>query len=1534
MPTTNNVYADIALDFRDTNRALISGLTSTRPQKQGTPFLDYQAEAEKKRKQQEEEESRKKEGETSGIPDTFKKVAGIDIPDFGASDTVTAPYTPKLADKSKKERQKKLLHSMPGLPVEEWGRLDKKSQSELLGNSSLRETTRGTVYAVDNKPSSLSKALSGESWIPESITKESETTQKIGRTLDPVLFNIGGTDIKATDIAGLGLLAYGGYQALSTAIPATYRAVVQGGVGRAFDSWAKSAGKTFPKETRDSFVSVLTEAGVKMKVPGFSKNAIQSWFKPTKAGAFVATPEAQTATDQAMTSLVKQYEPILTKFTQTNTAVPGQTQTLSQILQAISGKVPQTAQAVQAGRMQLTPEGQAPKAEGGTLNAQAGLDAYGKAVSPVKKTRAKSTTPKVLTSAQQTQVKAAEQAADIETPVPVQPQPVAPATQEAVTPPAVPPAQPPAPPQQPTPIPQQPTKPFKGVVISQVPELEMRVWNQTIPGKAGKILETPGIKQVARIINPLAVSNEPGTTLSAMSGMIDDQITGGTSLIMADPVRQFEKARAAFVLKDGQSLAKNISQVKPLPNGTQSNSIHDMIEYAPWYDFGTGTVGDARRKAIQAIRDTSEQMSQMLKNEGILVDAPPGVRLQPGQIRAMRGESGWTFLHRVVTEIKEEMADTLAKKLQQSLTASGINFPKAQNENNYMYLSRFAQQVTNGQIMPNDQINTLLTDYANIADVKVKKTTLDAKRSWKTVADGMKAGVTYEADPLKELNKQVRGSYELVKKKRLAEAVKDLLQTTTPSEKAITELGYTEDTFATFNKQYDRAKALKKALSRAIRGERLPAPTLSSIGESYPDEVKELKRLIAKFQENPIPETGDEVKALEARINGIIDKNAQTATDFNKLRSQYSERMGATGTVEYGKVPGLPGLGGRVIAPQDNKMGQEIADELRQHFGYMPKSGADKALEVTGKVGAVMRMFRLGFDLSATTIQQAMSLGYDIKNLVSARPSAVWARATGGAVKELFNKDTTHLQDFLIKHTDSVKDLIERGGLIESAEFTEGAEPIKTLIEKLPRGSEPISKIADIISKHIVGRSDAIFSTARIEAAVYMYEAGKVSAGKAGKLDEWARAVNRMTGVLSTRAMGISPGQRSIESTLGFLSPRFTRANAGIFADIVRNPRSYTAKQALASLAALIGAVTAIYYGVNKSQGKDVTLNPFDRNYGNVVIGNHTYRFGGIMADVRRLMAVIDSLVYNASGKHASLSGKEDNTQPLDRLIFQQFQGKSAPITGTSIDVTRMMTDKNARDWEGQPLSWKNIIGNWLTPSWTDTLINEGVNVDSLMATSGEIVGLTTNEIDLPYEMSLKWRDDFKEYLAIPTDSDVVKAKKLVSRDKYRETNPIIDAKLFVSGQVSTVKTASAVQQVLKIIKENDIDPDSIKGVQANKEQTAKRKELGYKDTEITMTDRLVMLLESDTEKTEATPATKTTTPATSLKWEMINTDPVIVKALNKVWFQGGTLTPDEEKKLKALYEKYPMGQTSFTAWYKQGLRQLLDKWIAETKIK
>ncbi len=87
-----------------------------------------------------------------------------------------------------------------------------------------------------------------------------------------------------------------------------------------------------------------------------------------------------------------------------------------------------------------------------------------------------------------------------------------------------------------------------------------------------------------------------------------------------------------------------------------------------------------------------------------------------------------------------------------------------------------------------------------------------------------------------------------------------------------------------------------------------------------------------------------------------------------------------------------------------------------------------------------------------------------------------------------------------------------------------------------------------------------------------------------------------------------------------------------------------------------------------------------------------------------------------------------------------------------------------------------------------------------------------------------KWQKGWKEYEAITVSKE---------RNEYRENNPLIEAQMFVTSRFTTLSTEKARQEVLRIIEENNLDTELIKGyekvfgVDTDEELAAVRKTLG-----------------------------------------------------------------------------------------------------------
>jgi uncharacterized protein (DUF433 family) len=231
--------------------------------------------------------------------------------------------------------------------------------------------------------------------------------------------------------------------------------------------------------------------------------------------------------------------------------------------------------------------------------------------------------------------------------------------------------------------------------------------------------------------------------------------------------------------------------------------------------------------------------------------------------------------------------------------------------------------------------------------------------------------------------------------------------------------------------------------------------------------------------------------------------------------------------------------------------------------------------------------------------------------------------------------------------------------------------------------------------------------------------------------------------------------------------------------------------------------------------------------------------------------------------------------------------------------------------------------------------------------------------IPIPQRASVwerEWRSDLEPYLDIPTDPLDRKAEGIkYDRDRYRANHPDIDAKLFIIGDVTSLKRASSITIVKRLVAEYGIDPTQIRAVREYQKEQEKRKKLGLGRGKVTPVDRLIQdLLELGT----VAPAEESSTPGApprggarlpgpwpqakprafptptsriaplpegDQRWQEVQgeLDTSLLQALNRVWFENGELTDDESNRLKSVHQRHPFNQPNFNAWHKQVLRQV-----------
>jgi len=259
--------------------------------------------------------------------------------DLGVTDKITPPQPEKLPEtlnlrdflKTEKGIPRNEFLSMTGVSIDDWRK--------------------------GNIPESV-KTLSKEGEQFEEFNFKGETHVKItGKPISPyervetgaVQFatkpriDVGGMQLSLADLDMLGIFAIMTVEAAAVGIPLAFSNLMRASVNRNLNSWAKSTGKTIPKETKDFFTeTIIREA----KPSWLTKQAFKTLFNPTKGGKFIPTPAAQKAADATTRDIVKTYVPEFSK-TRTDEVIAG--------IRAgkFTGEPAPSVQAVQAGVARL-----------------------------------------------------------------------------------------------------------------------------------------------------------------------------------------------------------------------------------------------------------------------------------------------------------------------------------------------------------------------------------------------------------------------------------------------------------------------------------------------------------------------------------------------------------------------------------------------------------------------------------------------------------------------------------------------------------------------------------------------------------------------------------------------------------------------------------------------------------------------------------------------------------------------------------------------------------------------------------------------------------------------------------------------------------------------------------------------------------------------------------------------------------------------------------------------------------------------------
>lgn len=471
---------------------------------------------------------------------------------------------------------------------------------------------------------------------------------------------------------------------------------------------------------------------------------------------------------------------------------------------------------------------------------------------------------------------------------------------------------------------------------------------------------------------------------------------------------------------------------------------------------------------------------------------------------------------------------------------------------------------------------------------------------------------------------------------------------------------------------------------------------------------KERKALLTKLR--------DEVKALmEARKAPYWQAQFELAAKMEPL-------MGMTPEIGKGKLI-MSHWGGRILD-------QDVVDAINGFFGGDKGS---KFLKPIANFASIMRLCKATLDLSFHAIQGQPAFGLAFSYMmtdpkIGTKMMAEWFKAQGYAAMAYLEPSVTHR--YLAKHGEAGVQRVSFGGSSSAIDYFEAMKG-KGLIARALNKFPPLPR-AELA---FYGAGELMRNTA--------WEALSEEAIRNGKGFELAAFLDRMTGVISTQAMGVTPTIRQLESAFIWFAPRYTRACVTFMGNCFRG--GYTGAQTRRAMAGMIMAAVLFYSGVQfaKStlEGKDteeawlevlagfgVEQDPITGEWDwkpsarmmSFKIGNYYFGVGGFWYGMVRLfgniMATIEQvgdreiIDFYRIWKYGSLNRR-------DNPFLAWWYNRASPFTGFTFEAGWPLIKSavsgelaSGRDFLGYPIESPWEYARYLITRFEPIWMEQGLN--------------------------------------------------------------------------------------------------------------------------------------------------------------------------------------------------------------------------------
>ena len=377
-----------------------------------------------------------------------------------------------------------------------------------------------------------------------------------------------------------------------------------------------------------------------------------------------------------------------------------------------------------------------------------------------------------------------------------------------------------------------------------------------------------------------------------------------------------------------------------------------------------------------------------------------------------------------------------------------------------------------------------------------------------------------------------------------------------------------------------------------------------------------------------------DARAGELKENVLLAQDARDATmvEYKAAKNAYSRAMESARHKEIAS--------GKFWGP-DQPDTIPIAMWRNRYFRL---EDAEKLVENLGGLGVKPRqagMIGKGFEQTGNVVRFGASVGDFatpfVQNLpVLARNPARWAKAT--AIHYYAFLDPTEQARYIANHLETFQKLARNGVPIGDPEFFKALErgqmpSLGKPLELVPKVGKATRQVLRSVGKQTFGRFQSSYNVNLGIGRAEIWESLE-GGWKTGE-GELAAYIRNLTGGLDTRALGVGPERRALESTWAAFSPRLLRSTVALVGDALKTPAKLLVGQmpsqreleSARTLFQLAGGVTGIYVLVGIGLGKtreEITqgLNPLGgKKFLSYQIGGDWIGIGGQVRALVQLAA-------------------------------------------------------------------------------------------------------------------------------------------------------------------------------------------------------------------------------------------------------------------------------------------------------------------------